>query len=226
MTKPLIFLGTNSVLERYIEACQRQNQPVAGIIDSDWYGNRETFAGLPILDSQTVFESDPDKYRDYVFFIGVNWHPHAGRDTDKRKMFIDLVKQHKLQCINLIDPLSYVSKYARLGQGIFIGSSVYVEPNCVIEDFALFHGFNGIGHDSHIGENTVFQRYAGIHGKIGHDSYVGIAGHICPVDKMITVGNNVIIAPCLHVARDVADNEKITLSKDMVRVYRHINPSI
>jgi UDP-3-O-[3-hydroxymyristoyl] glucosamine N-acyltransferase len=223
--KQLIFLGTNSILERYIEACERQGQPIAGIIDSDWFGNRESFAGLPILDSQTIFETDPDRYRDFVFFIGTNWNPNSGRDISKRKMFIDLVRRHQLTCINLIDPLSYVSKHCKLGQGIFIGANCYIEPFCVIEDFALIYGGNGIGHNSEIGENTVIQRDAGMHAKIGQDCYIGIGSYTIR-NGDIKIGNNVVVAPCLHVARDVNDNENITLSKDAIKIYRSKNETI
>lgn len=222
MKKPLIFLGTNIILERYIEACERQGQPIAGIIDSDWYGNRDTFAGLPILDSQDIFQTDPYKYKDHVFFIGVNWNPNAGRDINKRKMFIDLVRQYQLPCINLIDPLSYVSKHCKLGQGIFIGANCYIEPFCIIEDFALIYGGNGIGHNSEIGENTVIQRDAGMHAKIGRDCYIGIGSYIIR-NGDIRIGNNVTVAPCLHVARDVKDNENITLSREAIKIYRSKN---
>jgi len=222
--KPLIFLGTNSVLERHIEACERQQQPIAGIIDSDWFGNRDTFSDLPVLDTHTVFDTDPGRYRDYVFFIGVNWNPNAGRDIHKRKMFIDIVRQHNLECINLVDPSSYVSKFATLGQGIFIGPGVNIEPYSVIGDFVTLYGHNGVGHHNHIGENSVLQRESFIHANIGSNTYVGIGSAVIK-DGDITVGNNVTIAPCLHVARNVADNENVRLSKDSFRVYQRSNPS-
>lgn len=220
----LIFLGTNSVLERHIEACQRQNQPIAGIIDSDWFGNRDSFAGLPILDSETIFNSDPNKYNDYVFFISVNWSPGEVRDIEKRKMFIRLVRQHNLKCINLIDPSSYVSKFAELGQGVFIGPGVNIEPYSVLEDFVTLYGHNGLGHHNHVGENSVLQREAFIHAQIGANTYIGIGAAVIQSHEM-SVGNNVVIGPCLHVARSVADNEKVTLSKDSFRIYKRLNAS-
>lgn len=223
MNKPkLIFLGTNSVLERYIEACERQDQPIAGIIDSDWYGNKDTFCDLPVLDSESVFDADPNKYRDCVFFIGVNWNPDAGRDIGKRKMFIDLVKRHKLACINLIDPTSYVSRYCSLGQGVFIGANCYLEPRSVISDFVSIYGGNCVGHDSVIGENTVLQREVTVHAKIGTNSYIGIGSFVIR-DGEVKIGNNVVVAPCLHVVRDVKDNEHVRLSKDSFKIYRNLN---
>ena len=220
--KSLIFLGTNGVLERHIEACERQNQPIAGIIDGDWFGNTEKFAGLSVLDTHHVFDTNPDKYKNHVFFVAVNWNPKAGRDITKRNMFIDLVKRHHLECINLIDPSSYVSQHAVLGQNVYIGPGTIIEPFAVIEDFATIWGNTTLGHHNRLGENSVLQREAVVHALIGSNTYVGIASVIVSDPEPI-IGNNVVIAPCIHVTRDVCDNEKISLSKDSFRIYRRYN---
>jgi acetyltransferase-like isoleucine patch superfamily enzyme len=222
--KPLIFLGTNSVLDRFIEACERQQQAIAGIIDSDWFGNRESFAGLPILDTQTVFDTDPTKYQDYVFFIGTNFHPDGGRDIAKRRMLIDIVRQHNLSCINLIDPLSQVSRFATLGSGIFVGAHVIIEPQAVVSDFVTAWGQNTIGHRCHLGENTVIQRGASLDAITGHDVYVGMGSWVMADDAVI-VGDNAVVDPSLHVARDVEPNERVQLDRNFVRVYRARKPS-
>jgi len=222
--KPLVFLGTNSVLQRHIDACQRQDQPIAGIIDSDWFGNQETFAGLPLLDSQDIFNTDPNKYKDYVFFIGTNWFPGAGRDIIKRKTMIDLVVKHQLHCINLIDPTSYISPTAQIGSGIFIGANVSIEPGAIVNDFAILWGNNSVGHDSIIGQNSVLQRGASIHAKLGQDVYVGNGTWLFK-HQGITVGDRAIFDPCLHVARDVLTNEHVKLDRKAHRVYRAQQPS-
>jgi len=219
--KKLIFLGTNGVLERHIEACERQEQPIAGIIDGDWFGNRDSFAGLPLLDSQEIFNTDPGKYQDYVFFVGVNWNPKAGRDIPKRKMFIELVRKHNLPCINLIDPKSYVSKFADLGTNIFIGPGVNVEPYTTIKDFVTIWGNCTVGHHNFIGENSVLQRQVLIHAQVGADVYISMSSTVVGDDNDITIGDGANIGPCLHVARNVLPGEKVSLSRHMTRIYRH-----
>lgn len=218
----VIFLGTTGCIEQYIEACEKQGQPIAGIIDSDWYGNRTEFAGLPVLDTEQVFQTNPDAYKDYVFFICVNWHPFAGRDIDKRKKFIQLVKDYNLPCINLVDPTSSVSRYATFGKNIMIGPMCIIEPHVVIDDFVCLWGMNDIGHHSRIGENTIMQRVAGIHGVVGKNTYVGL-GSWLHNHPGITVGDNVIVHPFLQVGRDVEDGELVRLSKDSLRIYRNRN---
>jgi hypothetical protein len=43
---------------------------------------------------------------------------------------------------------------------------------------------------------------------------------------MITIGNHVNIDPCLYVARDIVDGERVTLDREKLRIYRRLNESI
>lgn len=219
-TKPLIFFGTNSVLERHLDACSRLDIRVHGIIDKDWYGNRTDFCGIPVLDSEDIFATNADKYRDYCFFVAVNWNPMYRRDFYKRRKFIELIRQHQLSCINLIDPQSYVSPSAQIGMGVFIGAHVTVEPRVVIGDFVSVWNNSVILHDTIIGENSVLQRQTLVQAKkIGHDTYIGFS--VSVVKKFdITIGSNVIIEPCLHVCRNVDDNENVRINRNPLRIYR------
>ena len=221
LMKELIFLGTNSVLEQQIEICELIGQPIKGIIDSDWYGNRKTFASLPLLDSEDVFEKESNKYSDYVFFIGTNWNPLNLRDRNKRKKLIDIIRKHNLDCINLIHPQSYVSGYATLGKGIFIGANVSIEPDVSVGDFVQIWHNSTVGHHVTIGENTVLQRRTGVSAEsVGKNCYISSGAGI-PNHNVI--GNNVVVAPGLLVIRDVKDNENVRIDKNSVRIYR--NPS-
>ena len=57
MSNSLIFLGTCANIIRYKDAAERQGLTVAGILDSDWFGNTADFQGIPILDSeQNIFK--------------------------------------------------------------------------------------------------------------------------------------------------------------------------
>jgi acetyltransferase-like isoleucine patch superfamily enzyme len=226
MSKPkLIFLGTNSVLERHIEACDSQGQEIAGIIDRDWFGNKDTFAGLPVLDSETVFDTDPERYRNHVFFVAVNWYPQGGRDIGKRRMLIDLVRRHNLPCINLIDPQSWVSRFAKLGTNVFVGANTTIEPHAVIEDFVTIWNNAVIGHNNHVGENSLVQRGTIVHGQIGKNVYVGIGSMVISNDHYISIGDGATIGPGLHVARNVEANEKVSINKDYLRILRRGAPS-
>jgi len=219
MSKSLIFLGTCANIIRYKDAAERQGLTVAGILDSDWYGNKQDFQGIPILDSETNIL----KYKDtHDFFIATNWSidPNHVRDTAKRKMFINLVREQGISCINLIDPTSYIGTGTIIGQGVYVAFSAMIEPGTTIKDFVQIHDFVGLAHGTIVGENTIIQRQAGLHAEIGNDVYVGMWAKAYK-PGMLKIGNGAIINPSLYVARDVAPGEQIRLTKESIKVYQH-----
>lgn len=223
--KPIIFLGSNDNLHLYYEIATRSGFSVAGIIDKDYFGNTSSLHNLPVLASEDVFDDEAllEKYQtEYCFFIATNWStdPTHKRDKIKRLKLIDTVNKYQLQLTNIIDPSSYVSSHATLGQGIFIGPLCYIEANVSIENYVQIHYGVGISHGSRIGSNTVIQRQAGIAADIGSNCYIGMWSKLFK-SNMLIVGNNAIINPGLYVARDIADGEHVILSKENKRIYQY-----
>ena len=219
MSKPLIFLGTCANIIRYKDAAERQGLTVAGILDSDWYGNKQDFQGIPILDSETNIL----KYKDtHDFFIATNWSidPNHLRDTGKRKMFINLVREQGISCINIIDPTSYIGTGTIVGQGVYIAYCAMIEPGTTLKDFCQVHDFVGLAHGTIVGENTIIQRQAGLHADIGDDVYIGMWAKAYK-PGLLKIGNRAIINPSLYVARDVAEDEQVRLTKDSIKIYQH-----
>ena len=219
MSNSLIFLGTCANIIRYKDAAERQGLTVAGILDSDWFGNTADFQGIPILDSeQNIF-----KYRNsHDFFIATNWtiDPNHVRDKEKRKMLIDLVRKQGIECVNIIDPSSYIGTGTKIGQGVYIAFCAMIEPGTVLKDFCQVHDFVGLAHGTQVGENTIIQRQAGLHADIGDDVYVGMWAKAYK-PGLLKIGNGAIINPSLYVARDVEPGETIRLTKDSIKIYQH-----
>jgi len=213
-----VFLGTNSNLLLYCETAEKAGMTIAGIVDSDYAGNTSYLHGLPVLGSELSDFLDVNK-KNYLFFIATNWSPaeEHQRDFVKRLRLIDLVRQHNLQCANIIDPNAQVSRYATLGQGIYIGAVSNIEPDVVIEDFVQIYYGVGISHGSRIGTNSVIQRHAGLAAIIGSNCYVGMWSKLYKQD-MLVVKDGAIINPGLYVARDVAAGEYIKMTKDAKRI--------
>jgi len=219
--KPLIFLGSSSGIQLYVDTAQRQGLNVAGIIDSDYYGNTEIFENIPVIGTETELETWKD---DYCFFIATNSSPDPGHDRDvqKRKKLISLVEKYNLDCINLIDPDCCISSHACLGKGIYIGYNCYIEHGANIGDFCQIFYDAGISHDVKIGKNTVIQRKCGIGNvTIGDNVYIGMWVNIF-CTKHIVIGDNAIINQGLSIMRDVMPDEHVKLTKDAVRIYKNL----
>ena len=166
--RPLIFLGSNSIMEKYTEVCEEQGITVHGIIDQDYYGNTAEIGGVPVVDTEDCF-SDQDKldyYRNnFNFFCATNWTPLQDpisiRNKDKRQRLIDTIENNNLNCISIVDTFSTkISKSIKIGQGVYIDGYVNIEPKATIGDFTNIYSHAHIGHDSVIGKNCVIQRVA------------------------------------------------------------------
>ena len=97
--------------------------PVAGIVDSDFYGNSEIRNGLPVIGGEDTFDFEAARDQ-YDFFIGTPWSSLDPRSKPKRLAYIDLIDRYQLNCATLIHPNSTrrVRLPAVLGQ----------QPNCSI----------------------------------------------------------------------------------------------
>lgn len=223
MTKPLIFLGSSRQLTLPEEICLRREIPIAGIIDSDYYGNTSEIDGIPVIGSEKSANWDVLN-REYDFFIGTNPIPTTPRDRQKRRTFINLGKEKKLNFINLIDPESRVGRKANLGRGIFIGYCAIVNSHVTVGDHCIIHALSGVAHHATLGENVVVQRMSLVTADavVGDNAYIGIGARCIKMDGM-RIGSNSYIHPCVTVLRDVEDDEIVSLTgKNTRRIYNAV----
>lgn len=212
MTKPLIFLGSsNQITIQLVDVCESLNITIAGIIDSDYFGNTDSLDGIPYIGSELDF--DFEKLKDeYDFFVGVSHIPDVPRNIEKRLKFIDLVDKYDLPCVNLIDPATKVSRRAKLGKGIYIGYHSIIESDVVIGDHSQINYLVCIGHHSTIGRNCVFQRGVTMMSQVsmGDNNYFGASSRLLKTHNMI-IGSNCFVHPGIVVMRDIEDNEVVSM---------------
>lgn len=222
--KPVVFLGSSRIVLDLEEMCERQGLTVAGIIDSDYYGNTVDFDGIPYIGSEHSADWSSLKQQ-YSFFLGVNTLPDVPRNTEKRLRFIDIIEQHNLECVNLIDPSGYISRRAKLGKCICIGPNAGIQSHAEIKDYAFITSMAAIGHDAVIGRNTVVQRGAVIASGaiIGDNTYIGVNACLFKTPNQ-RIGNNVVVHPGVTVMRDVDDNETVSLvGRNTKRIYNTLD---
>jgi len=220
MTRPIIFLGTNSNLIQYVDICNLNNVGIEGIIDCDYFGNTESIDTVPVIDSEEL--ADFKKLaEDFDFFIASNPVIENPRDYSKRQKFLKLVANYNLPCANIIDPVSRIGSLAMLGKGIFVGYSVSISSHTVIGDHCQFHGHSIVGHHSKIGDNVVVQRKGmiGSGSVVGENTFIGV-NSLCHKMPGIQIGKNVIVHPGVTVMRDIEDSEFISAAGR--RIYKTV----
>lgn len=228
-SKPLIILGSRKPIGKIQRICRQNQIQIAGIIDSDYFGNTEWFENILVIDTEKVF-LDPEKLayykNNYNFFLATSWTPEQDqimiRNRQRRNDLISIIEKYDLPCISLVDQSSMIDPSAKIGKNVFIDCFCIVEESVTIGDYTAMYGFSGIAHNSAVGKNCV------IHGKAGttsnctieDDCYLGINTGLWRSDIILRKGT--VIHPNLAVHRSTKENEIISLAgKDLRRIYHN-----
>lgn len=191
---------------------------MAGIIDSDYYGNTEKFCDIDLIAADDVF-ADTEKlefYKNsYNFFCAVNWSPVkdpiSERNRVKRTQYLDLITKTGLQCISIVAPMSFVAPSVKIGKGCFIDSMVHIESHVSIGDFVNIYAKTHIGHHATINDNCVLQRMcvAPSSSTLEKDVYFG------PMVKALkdgaTFGTGTFIHEGVYIRRGTVPGEIVSL---------------
>jgi len=217
-TKPLIFLGSNSLLYIVTEVCDLLGIKIAGIIDNDYWGNTDHICEVPVIDTEDSFDS-PDKLQEYKnnfnFFCAVNWMPEnnemAIRNRQKRNRLLSIIDHHQLPCISIVDPRARMSKYSSIGYGIFVDAGVNLNPYCRIDNFTNIYCNALVGSNTYIGQNCVIQRECFITEscEVGNDSYFGLCSKALKVGAKFGAGT--FVHEAIYIRRGTVANEIVSM---------------
>lgn len=227
-SKPLMLIGSNSKLFFLKDICEELGIEIAGIIDSDYYGNTEHIDGIAVVDTELSL-NDPvqlEHYKShYNFFLATNWAPYADpgtvRNREKRHRLMDLIDHFDLPCVSFVDPSARVQKTTKIGKSVFIDSLTYISAHNVIEDFVSIFALSGIGVGNTLKRNCVMQRRAAImHNTVLEENTyfeLGVSVYVSDV----TFKQNTVIHPGIIMGRGTAENELVSLAGlDLRRVYK------
>ncbi len=126
--------------------------------------------------------------------------------TPKKASLVEfLVEKHGLRFTRLIHPTAYVSPYARIGQGVFVGALSVIGPGAVPHDHVSVSRKVSLGHD------TVIHRYARVnpgcnvagHVDIGEGATIGMGADI--IEELI-IGREAVVAAGAVVLKDVPEH--------------------
>jgi NDP-sugar pyrophosphorylase family protein len=200
------------------DVCDDYGIKIKGLIDSDYYGNTDAVCDIPLIDSFEVFD-DVDKLNYYKsnfnFFNAVNWSPekikYAINNTTKRYKCIDLIENHQLSCISLVDRTARVSKHSTLGRNVYIDGHVMVEPKSTIHDYTNIYYNTCIGHDNNVGKNCVIQRQCVIMGGnvVGNNSYFGMC--VKALKYGAKFGAGTFVHEGIYIRRGTQENEIVSM---------------
>jgi acetyltransferase-like isoleucine patch superfamily enzyme len=230
-SKPLIFLGSNIAIEVFTYACESLGIEVHGIMDSDYWGNTDSYYGIPVIDTEESLKN-PEKleyYRNnFNFFCATNWIPTTDavsiRNRLKRDNLIKLIENNNLNCITIVDPCARILKSTKIGRGCFIDGYINILPRVTIGDYTNMYTFSHIGHDTVVGNNCVIQRNCAIPSdSIVEDNVFFGSGAKALKDKT-TIKRGTFIHEGIYIKRGTVENEIVSMHGiNTKRVASHVS---
>jgi len=229
-SKPLLFIGSNSDIHQYAEACEQHGIEIAGIIDSDYFGNQAKYCDIPVVGSEKEFD-DPTKlqyYKDnFNFFCATNWVPGSDpitvRNTAKRHMLLDLIDQFDIPCISLVEKTAIVSSSAIIGKSCYIGHMVILEPKVIISDFVTIQAQSLVAQRSLISKNCVLQRFVGFPADSIMEENVFLSSLVRIGKPGITLGKGTFVTENIYLRRGTIAEEIVSVDGgNTKRVYHHL----
>lgn len=224
-SKPLIFLGTNLCLGKYIDVCKENGIEIYGIIDTDYYGNTDSIDGIDVIDSEQGLIEKSSFYKDFNFFCATNWGPErssvATRNREKRHRQINLLDNLKLDVISLIDSKAKISSTCSIGRGCYVDCFALIEPHCILEDYVNIFAYVGLGHHTRVDRNSVIQRHCSIAGNAHFEKncFLGVA--VKALKTGATFGADTFIHESIYIRRGTIPNEVVSIEgRNNARIYK------
>ena len=126
--------------------------------------------------------------------------------TAEKMVLVEYLKDnYHLQFSQLIHPTAYVSPYARIGQGVYIGAKSVISPGCVLKDHVFVHAGVTVGHDTVLHEYVRLNPGCNIagHVEIFDSTMVGLGASVI---QELKIGKRVVVGAGAVVIEDVPEN--------------------
>jgi len=129
----------------------------------------EKIMGFPVINEYKIKKFDKSD-----FFIGIG-------DNNQRKLFYNQLLELNVSPVNIISPYAHISKFTKLGKGIFIGNYAHIGPETSIQNNTIINTHAVIEHECHIGCHVHIAIGALIAGRsdIGNSCFIGAGAVIC-----------------------------------------------
>jgi sugar O-acyltransferase (sialic acid O-acetyltransferase NeuD family) len=125
--------------------------------------------------------------------------------TPRKAVLIEFLQNtHQLKFSQLIHPTAYISPYAKIGQGVFIGAGSVIGPGCVLKDHVFVNRGVNVGHDTVIHEYARLNPGSNIagHVEILAGAMIGLGANV--IEELI-IGKGAVVAAGAVVIKDVQD---------------------
>jgi sugar O-acyltransferase (sialic acid O-acetyltransferase NeuD family) len=125
--------------------------------------------------------------------------------TPKKAVLVEFLQNtHHLKFSRLIHPTAYVSPYAKIGQGVFIGAGSVIGPGCVLKDHVFVNRGVTVGHDTVLHEYVRVNPGSNIggHVQVLAGASIGLGAGVL---EELVIGKGAFVAAGAIVIKDVQE---------------------
>jgi sugar O-acyltransferase (sialic acid O-acetyltransferase NeuD family) len=119
-----------------------------------------------------------------------------------------LDKTYELRFAQLIHPAAYVSPYAKIGQGVFIGARSVIAPGCMLKDHVFVNRGVTVGHDCVLHEYVRLNPGSNIAGHVEIHAGVTIGLGASVIEELV-IGRGAVVAAGAVVIGDVKEKNLV-----------------
>lgn len=135
------------------------------------------------------------------FILGI------GDNNLRHSIGLQLLSRNEI-VLNVIDPSASLSKFSKIGQGIFIAKQVSVNALATINDFCILNTGCIVEHECHLEAGVHIAPGAVLAGNVhvGKNTFIG-ANSV--VKQGVKIGENVIVGAGSVIINDIRNNQKV-----------------
>lgn len=166
-----------------------------------YYGEQKQQSNNPLELEYLGFDGEEDFAgygKGFLFMVGIGDNAIRVRISEKLRSRSEIL-------VNVIHPSSHLSRFVKLGDGIFISRSTTINPGVEIGDFAIVNTGSVVEHECLIGKGAHIAPGTILCGNVtvGAGSFIG-ANTV--VRQGITIGSNVTVGAGSVVISNLEDN--------------------
>jgi len=199
----VILFGTGNMLGDIYDCCLATHVPVSAIFLNVAEEVRPRTKSLHARLAELGEQPFVGRIEEFVPVAGEQYFL-VPTTPGKRRLVDDLRRRFGMRFARLVHPAAYVSRYARLGEGVFVGARSVVAAGAVLADHVFVNRGVTIGHDTTVGEYARLQPGSNVggHVRIGRAALIGIGAQ---VQQELLVGDHAVVAAGAAVIEDVPE---------------------
>ena len=199
----ILIVGCGEHSKIVIENIEQQNKyKIVGLVGFDKKDLRKkifNYSVLCLYENISIFLKKKKNIKFYFIGIGV-----AKNNMKIREKVINEMNK-LLKTVNIIHPLSIISKYSKIGKGNLFEAYSKLSCDCTIGNHCVIESFSSINHDQIIEDNVFIATNVSCAGKkIGRNTI--IADGVTVGFKKV-IGSNCLISDGVTVTKNIQSNK-------------------